>query len=342
MPKSGNKLWQELRSLKKRKGLSYKDIFDNLKKRANENSKAVPYDDPHSVSRFFHGTRTPPRSKLLLILTWGFGITDLGEINKVLKLAKYEPLSKKEIGDFQFASTVRQSGVRADKSRTPTAASDAVPVDDTTGIIQIGDEWHTLRDSAALHTLMGRSEQGGMLYLVCINPQAFMSWRQRIETALCDGVKLRLAYVDVEHATSAGKAAEWYAASMCIDGKHIASKSTRANLIELSMSIDKARRRTGADPDVQIYRSSFPHPFLCAIYSGAPASSKAHQGWGLVSSYLMFTEATQSHNFGVLFAEPGTMYDRYLSSVRSYFDFLEKNAVRDHFGSRGGKKSKLP
>jgi hypothetical protein len=377
--------------LKKRKGPTYKEILGGLKKRSSENSKAAPYDNPQSLQRFFRGTRRPPRSKLLQILTWGFEITNLREINRVLEIAKYEALSKKEIEDFQLAATVRnkrralrqtspidesrskntsgeaafdektsltiaeteeavaalhwqpnehQSGVRASQGKTRTGVSHAVPIDDATGIIQIGDEWHTLRDSAALHTRVGRCGQGGTLYLVCINPQAFMPWRQQIEAGLCSGVKLRLAYVDVERAASAGRAAEWYAASMCSYGEHNASKSTRANLIELSTSIDKARQQTGADPDVEIYRSFFPHPFLCAIYR-APVSSGAHLGWGLVSSYLMFTEAAQSHNFGVLFAEPGTVYDRYFSSVRSYFDFLQKHAVPDRFGNRGSKKPKL-
>src|SRR5689334_3707444 len=96
MPKSGNRLGRELQRLKKRKGTGYKDIWENLKNRAAEISKAPPYDNPLSLTRFFHGTRKPPRSKLLQILAWGFEVTDVREINRALKLSEYEALSKKE------------------------------------------------------------------------------------------------------------------------------------------------------------------------------------------------------------------------------------------------------
>jgi len=207
----------------------------------------------------------------------------------------------------------------------------AVQIEKGTGIIQIADEWHTLRDSAPVHTLVEKCQKDGWLYLICINPQAFMPWRQQIEAALCASVKLRLAYVDVEHAASAGRAAELYAASMSIYGERHVSASTQANLVELRTCFDKARKITHSDPDVQVYRSSFPHPFLGALYL-APPSSNTQAGWGLISSYLIFSDAAQSHNFGVLFSEPGTVYDRYLSSVRRYFEFLRKNVAPDEHG----------
>jgi hypothetical protein len=221
-----------------------------------------------------------------------------------------------------------QSAGRLRKGWNRGSGTRAVSIDPITGIAEIADEWHTLRDSAAVHSLVGSCEKGGALYLICINPQAFMAWRQHIEAALCAGVKLQLAYVDIEHATSAGKSAEWYAASMCAYGEKNAFASTQANLIELSTSIDKARRITGADPDVSIYRSSFPHPFLGALYLSSESSEK-RSGWGLASPYLMFTHPAQSHNFGVLFSEPGTVYQRYLNSFCRYFEFLEKNVIKD-------------
>jgi hypothetical protein len=107
MPIRGNRLAQELQKLKKRKGTEYKDIWENLKNRAAEISKAPPYNNPLSLARFFRGTRKPPRPKLLRILAWGFEITDPTEINRVLKLAQFEALSEKEREDFQPRPTVQ-------------------------------------------------------------------------------------------------------------------------------------------------------------------------------------------------------------------------------------------
>jgi len=47
-----------------------------------------------------NGRRTPSRSDLLQILIWGLEIEDLKDISRVLKLAEYEVLSKKEIANL--------------------------------------------------------------------------------------------------------------------------------------------------------------------------------------------------------------------------------------------------
>jgi hypothetical protein len=199
-----------------------------------------------------------------------------------------------------------------------------IPIDNVTGIVEIAGDWNKLHDSTA--KMLESCDKDGVLYLICINPEAFMPWRLQIETALCKGVKLQLAYVDLEHAASAGKAAEWYAESMCIYGISKAAESTQFNLNALNTSVYKARKLTGVDPDVYIYRSCFPHPFIGVLYQ-PPPSAPTPTGWGLVSPYLIFVDAAQAHNFGVLFSEPGTIYRRYLESACHYFEFLQKHVT---------------
>jgi hypothetical protein len=60
-------------------------------------NKSFPYSWESSFSKVVNGRRTPSRSDLLQILIWGLEIEGLADINRVLKLAEYEVLSKKEI-----------------------------------------------------------------------------------------------------------------------------------------------------------------------------------------------------------------------------------------------------
>lgn len=107
MSRDGNQLGQELRRLKTRKGLSYKEILDRFSKQsARSPHQLQPYRDSSSLSRIMNGGRIPSRSDLLQVLIWGLEMTDLEGINKILKLAEYEVLSKKETGSlFDRTST---------------------------------------------------------------------------------------------------------------------------------------------------------------------------------------------------------------------------------------------
>lgn len=98
MAKNENRLGEELRRLKERKGLSNDKILNRFTERVKKNPLyKPPYEDPSSLSRVMGGSRTPSRSDLVETLTCGFEIADSGEINRVLELADYEALSKREV-----------------------------------------------------------------------------------------------------------------------------------------------------------------------------------------------------------------------------------------------------
>lgn len=109
MPDEGNQqLDEELRRLKKRKGLSFKQILEAFGNKAKKSfpSQQPLYADPSSLSRIFNGGRIPTRSNLLYILAWGLAASH-EEINKVLVIADYERLSRKEY--LELDGALRQS-----------------------------------------------------------------------------------------------------------------------------------------------------------------------------------------------------------------------------------------
>jgi Domain of unknown function (DUF4062) len=199
-------------------------------------------------------------------------------------------------------------------------------LDGITNITRLDDAWHTIRDSDLIRSYLTDCREGDTWYWVCINPQAFMQWRQHLENALRAGISFRLAYIDIAHVENGGKAAEMYAASLCMYGTESVVMSTRANLTELSTTVAKAQAFRSAEPDIKVFRSHFPHPFIGALCE--PAEPGQSRGWGLTSPYLICMEVKHAHNFGILFREGGTVYQRYLSSMQKYFEFLGEHGER--------------
>jgi tetratricopeptide (TPR) repeat protein len=97
MKDTGHPVWQEMKALKARIGLTYQDIVNNLLDHANKVSsrERPPYHDEASLKKVFN-SRVAKRPRLLYILIWGMAATEK-EINQILATANYGTLRAMEI-----------------------------------------------------------------------------------------------------------------------------------------------------------------------------------------------------------------------------------------------------
>src|SRR5581483_6198084 len=67
------------------------------------------YRDERSYRRIESGERTPDRGTLVVVLARGLAIGDAVEINRILALAGYAPISADEMREFGLAASLSQA-----------------------------------------------------------------------------------------------------------------------------------------------------------------------------------------------------------------------------------------
>jgi hypothetical protein len=170
--------------------------------------------------------------------------------------------------------------------------------------------------------LLSKAQSGDTWYFICISLEAFVPWIEWIERALLDGTAVKMAMIDLEAVKNGGPVGDMYVDALCAWGFEDAKRSADNGLLDFERLRFRMRKR-GKDPNLEIFRSIFPHSFLGFVAETCDESSDRR--WGIISPYLIYVQNQQAHNFGVLFSDNRNtqgLYLKYLTSVKEYFRAL--------------------